>query len=236
MTPLISLIHTTARPRTCEATALHAYKTAKDISRIEHCLTWEKRFFDIPPVSPFPNSFSISTEGTPTDGYNLAAELSTGKILAFWSDDVYPCEGWDEQYLKALQNLQAEAALLVDVVYNDGTGLKIAHDGLSQFPTCTRPLYEYLKTICGGFLNPCYFARFTDAEYTSLVRRRCGFSDMRGRIRLYHREERDKDCTMESTRAKMIREHIRDEVVYFDRARRGFPPGEPHWKPQGKPE
>lgn len=234
MTPLISLVHTTARPGVCDETIRKLLLVTDRPELIQHCLTYEEKFFDgHPPNSPWPNLRVMPTNGTPIDGYNLAAEMSTGKILFFFADDCFPYLHWDSEFIDAFgQKIDEEAALLVDVVFDQGNGLEVAHDGISQFPTCTRPFYEYLKTRCGGFLNHCYFARYSDPEYSQIVKERIGFIDMRRKIRLRHYEERDKECVIEATRRKMMYEHNRDAQIFARRMREGFPPGAAHWMPE----
>jgi hypothetical protein len=226
----LSLIHSTARPQVCENTILKLFSNTDNVGAVEHCLTYEKRFFTEKPKSSFPNQRIRETEGTPVDGYNRAAEMSSGKVLFFFSDDVYPYKHWDTQIISALGDLTKPAALLVRVVAETKEGWLNCHEGLCQFPICTRPYYEQLQQKCGGFLNPCYFARFSDMEFTKLARRDGVLIDAREKIKFYHIEERDIHCVMEATREKMLQEHIRDEVTFFEREKLGFPPNWPAWR------
>lgn len=171
MTPIFSLLHTTARlPDGWKKAAKEWRRTSDKPDLVEYVLTTDdpidflKAFKDM--QFGVPGSFGQyahwgQNKGrrNNVDGWNFAAELATGKVLINVSDDWFPPEHWDTELLRRIPDLGGEYAIDVDNSDNAGD--------LMAFCIVTRPYYERY----GYLLNPEYEGLMSDVEFTDVARR-----------------------------------------------------------------
>jgi len=164
MTPVFSLLHTTARlPDGWKKAAKDWEAKCDRPERVEYILSADvpihpKEIDDC----PFPGNFTFvwnNRRHNNVDGWNIAAETSVGNVLINVSDDWFPPEHWDTELLRRIPDLNCEYAL--DVDNSDGAG------DLMAFCIVTRPYYERY----GYLLNPEYEGLMSDQEFTDVARR-----------------------------------------------------------------
>ena len=168
--PTFSLIHTTARPvepqggglwwRSAHDAWLHECVSPKDV---EYVVTVDKADEDRWPGFPPSSScwgrtiFAVNEKrACPVDGWNKAAEVSSGHFLITVSDDILPCKRWDEAIRKAVPDMTREAVLDVNC------GPK-ALPGFMFFSFLTRVRYEKL----GYVFYPEYLGYKGDDDFTA---------------------------------------------------------------------
>ena len=92
------------------------------------------------------------------DGWNTAAEHSSGQFLITVSDDYRPCSHWDTELLKVIPHLEGEYVLDVDNQDN-------SHP-LLPFSFLTRRYYQKL----GYLFYPEFFGMMADNDFTDVAR------------------------------------------------------------------
>lgn len=149
----ISLIHPSrGRPEKAASTYAHWMDHAKCPELIEHILSLD---FDDPRRHEYKRQDKITIDHNTcvVEATNQAAQISTGDILIYLSDDFKCPMDWD---LEIRERININIAQLLKV-----------HDGLQKFeadvltiPIMTRQLYERL----GYFFHPKYKSMWVDCD------------------------------------------------------------------------
>lgn len=166
--PIFSLCHTTARPDGWQNAASAWLKKCVNPEKVEYILSVDEgtefSCFDLPTFGT--NRVVVNNKRRcSVDGWNTAAQASTGRFLINVADDLMPCERWDEELLRAIPNLRQDVVLDIDT---GGT------PGLLPFSFLSR---KYLNKLTdrygyeGGFFYPGYRGMYCDTEFTDLARR-----------------------------------------------------------------
>jgi len=169
--PLFSLLYTSARPEAV-AKCIQAWDSRAALNQREWIFAWD---FDKPEMAeaisaiadPQLNGgkqtkiFTISNHGKPNCvcGWNLAAKISSGKVLIVISDDFAPPNEWDVRLVNFMGGkwMDQERVLLL----NDGYLSDIC-----TLPVITRKRYEAL----GYVFFPGYESQFCDTDLTAQAR------------------------------------------------------------------
>jgi hypothetical protein len=91
------------------------------------------------------------------DATNHAAACSVGRVLVVISDDIYPCNGWDQE-LKKIGHLWSDKECVVRV----RTGGTADQRGLMAVQILNRRRYERL----GYLFHPSYISMYADDDYS----------------------------------------------------------------------
>jgi glycosyltransferase involved in cell wall biosynthesis len=167
--PIFSLCHTTARLDGWQKAASAWYRKCSEPERVEYILSVDEGT-DLSSLAELP-SFGKTRVVVNTkrrcsvDGWNRAAQASTGRFLINVADDIMPCEHWDSELLRAIPNLKQDVVLDID------TG---GAPGLLPFSFLSRKYIEKLTDRYGyegGFFYPGYRGMYCDTEFTDLARR-----------------------------------------------------------------
>lgn len=153
-----SLCHTTARiPDGWQRAYDQWMSTAKNPESIEYILSTDDHTkIDRPITQHVVNTGRRSS----TDGWNVAAAASRGKLIVSIADDYFPdFEHWDEAILKEIPDLDGEYVLQVD-------NMDRAYP-LMAFCFMTRPYYERY----GYMFYPEYQGMMADWDFTSVAYR-----------------------------------------------------------------
>ena len=167
--PVFSLCHTTARTPDGWRKAANAWLAKCDHpENVEYVLSVDAGVEVGPLLQDFPEFGRIrvvvnSKRKCSVDGWNRAAQASTGQFLITIADDILPCEHWDTEILKIV-DLKEDVVLDVD----SGAGT----DPLITFVFATRPFILKLCQKYGyeGFFYPEYTGVYCDTEFTELAR------------------------------------------------------------------
>ncbi|HVN79667.1 MAG TPA: hypothetical protein VMW38_11770 [Terriglobia bacterium] len=224
--PMISLLHATAQPGTCEETARRWFERAyhSHAFPIEHVMACEYVSFPKCPHSPFiTNQVLIVSGGSPVSGWNSAAEFSKGKILVMMADDLYPSEHWDREIMDAIPDPEAAAVLWVTTLDDHGKDL---WPDIITHPVVTR---AYLNRY-GYFLHPAYYARFSDLEFSDKAKQDGVVIDRRGKI-IWRHEDHQVPGNWHPTTSRINALHGMDNQTYIKRQAAGFPKEWAVWRP-----
>ena len=221
---MISLLHTTARPGICEATAKIWHDRADDPKNVEHVMTYEHRFFEVCPHSRFRKSLvSFSCGDSVVTGWNLAASLAVkigrSGVFVCVSDDLYPPEHWDTIFAEAIGDISKEAVLWVGNYCETEKGRLQLHWDLICHPVLTKAYWQRY----GYLFHPAYFARFSDMEFTEVALRDGVVIDSRRQISFNHQDHHGPQYVREETSARINDMHEVDEKVFLARKAAGFP-------------
>jgi hypothetical protein len=178
--PIFSILHTSVRPDKWEEIYRAWLDNAHDPDSVEYVLVCDHDwgFEELP-------NFVNERYGTGldkatwargprhcyVDGVNLAANVSTGKILVVNADDQYPCKGWDKELLKVLtpagQPELLDAVVAGDFIVLPSTGTKDEHiRKIAVMPIVSRTRYQKL----GHVLFPLYESMFADNDFLAHAR------------------------------------------------------------------
>lgn len=177
--PLFSILHTSARPEKWREIYDAWIKAAVNPDQVEYVLCVDERWgfepYTMGPIPPFGTRNTVdrmcwnTSRRCYVDGVNTAAKASTGRILIVNADDQYPCEGWDEELLKAIadsrfvkfREIQSEFVIEVS------TGTPQEHErGILVMPILSRARYERL----GYVFYPEYESMYADNEFCEHAR------------------------------------------------------------------
>ena len=200
------------------------FMRADNSAAVEYVLTYCEAKVSRYPSQPqgcyFRSRRYQDTVGSPVQGWNLAAELSTGDILMMIADDYYPPVGWDSSVRRELQDPWREAVLWVRNLIHKGDGSTDRFDdGNMCHPIFTRSYYRRY----GYFLHPAYYARASDNEFTEKAVRDGVIIDARERLAFFHEAE-------EANR-NIIDRHPRDAETWQARKKAGYPEDWKPWQP-----
>ena len=221
---MISLLHATAQPETCEETAFKWFERADYPSYVEHVIAYEHDAFTTPPNTKFLYNRIEPTFGkSPVSGWNRAAEIAYGKIMVMMADDLYPCDHWDSQIVEAIPDENVEAVLWVTML--DDSGKDLWPDIITH-PVVTK---AYLDRY-GYFLHPAYCARFSDLEFSDKTKQDGVVVDRRGKIVWRHEDHQIPGKWHPST-DRINQLHAHDNETYVKRQAAGFPKEWQAWRP-----
>ena len=174
MTPLFSILHSSARPEKWREIYDAWIKAAVNPEQVEYVLCVDERWgfvkpfagLEHPDTTPVHSGFRLvwnTSRRCYVDGVNTAAKASTGRILIVNADDQYPCEGWDAQLLSAVHDHKApDDWTAAEFVIEVSTGTPQEHDrGILPMPILSRARYERL----GYALYPEYESMWADNDF-----------------------------------------------------------------------
>lgn len=162
--PTFSLIHTTARLpdgwRAAHDAWLDQCVHPKDVEYVVTVDACDRdKWPGFPPNAGYWGKTVLSVNekrSCPVDGWNRAAEVSTGKFLITVADDCRPCKRWDEEISKVVPDMSKQVVL--DVNY----GAK-AVPGFLFLSFLTRARYEHM----GYVFYPEYWGYKGDDDFTA---------------------------------------------------------------------
>lgn len=174
MTPLFSILHTSARPHAWRAVYDDWMSKCVDPSRVEYVLCIDERWgFSLNPDdydTPLNNILLVQNtmRRCYVDGVNIAAKASTGSILIVNADDQFAADGWDESLLHFAQTSgssmwkRASEWLNFSFVIEVSTGTPNEHErGIMVMPILSRARYEQQ----GWVLFVGYESMFADNDF-----------------------------------------------------------------------
>lgn len=154
----ISLIHPSrGRPEKAASTYSYWMARAKHPDQIEHILSLD---FDDPRRHEYKRQDKITIDHNTcvVEATNQAAQIATGDILIYLSDDFKCPDGWDLAIMEYLTVLQRSNEIPWLLKVNDG--LQKFHVDVLTIPIMNRALYRRL----GYFWNPLYKSMFVDQD------------------------------------------------------------------------
>ena len=170
-TPIFSLCHPTARAPGGWVEACAAWRKACAVpSRCEYILSIHRRFEELgyEPAKgiSFPGLYLntvkalqmfwadsgmvIVNTGDPTmtNNANVGGIASSGRVLVDVNDDLFPCEGWDEKLLEAIERAGGlDRDFVVKVSHGD------YHPELITHPILSRSYYQKIGPVDSGYLG-----------------------------------------------------------------------------------
>jgi len=155
--PDFSLVHPSARPKEWAATRDRWIKAASPIADFEYVVCFDAGT-DVTPEQAAParlvwNHWTKCS----VDATNVAAQCAIGKVLVVISDDIYPCDDWDQQ-LKNIPQLWSGEPCVVRV----STGCATDEGGLLTVQILNRERYEQV----GYLFHPSYVSMWADDDFT----------------------------------------------------------------------
>jgi hypothetical protein len=170
--PTFSLCHTTARlPDGWKKAAQAFFDKCDHPENVEYILSIDQGS-EVPPSGTLPKFGEAAVvvnygRKCTVDGWNTAANSSNGQFLMNVADDLFPCEHWDTELLRALPN--EDSALYHEYAVEVSTG---GDSDLMPFSMLTRALMNRLRKDFGydGFFFPEYVSVYSDTEFTQLAR------------------------------------------------------------------
>lgn len=153
-TPTISLIHPSrGRPQKAKETYEYWMQNASGTINIEHILSLD---FSDPSKSDYHRFDKMTTDHNDcvVEATNQAAQIATGDILIYLSDDFKCPKDWDLLIVEKFKDVQEPMLLKVDDV------LQRFEADVLTIPIMNRELYKRL----GYFWNPLYKSMFVDQD------------------------------------------------------------------------
>ncbi len=177
MTPMFSIVHTSARPDQWRGTYEAWRAAATDAGSFEYILVCDKRwgFTELPEV---PSGRAVWNTGRRcyVDGVNVGAAYATGDMLIVNADDLFPCEEWDLRLAEVLADSGKE---VVEV----STETPTEHErAIMVLPILTRARYDRL----GYLLYPEYESMYSDNDFYEMARNENQIADARNLV-FHHR-------------------------------------------------
>lgn len=226
MEPIISLCHATRRlPNGWRHAAWTWFDKCVHKDQVEYILCldecdWEQR----PSSWKFGECFEKFTVVKNTgrrcavDAWNTTAQAARGKFLITVSDDWIPLiDGWDEEIIKTVPNLDGEFVL--DVDNSDNSAF------IMPFSLLTAAYLKRLISDHGyaGFFHPDYFGMQADSDY-SFCAHQDGVVIKAKHLRFYHDNPERGDCEWDDTYLWQRREEAQEtgKAVLERRIREGF--------------
>jgi hypothetical protein len=169
-----SICHTTARPKGWQEShkAWIAAHTGKGIagagwSDLEYILCMDRRWGFTLKDATAARKLDIKVVWNTgrkcmVDGYSYAAAASTGAVLILNSDDMFPCDRWDE----ALFDPYCSAGKRLDYVFQVSSDTHADERGLMVLQILSRGRYERL----GYALYPEYESMYADDDFSEHAR------------------------------------------------------------------
>lgn len=215
--PMISLIHTTARPDIWFETCKKWYDWCDNPDDVEYCLCNEpgKGLYNLHHL-PWFNHRIIANQGRPclVDGWNTAAAISTGTLMVGIADDLVPTgPHWDTQLLDAVpQEVRDREAFIWPSTSSPSDSELCIH------PILTRSYYERF----GYWFYPEYWAPFADNENWDVANLLGAVFDIRDKLNFDHQHPVYKKRDDDAVYTKNLSRWDADRALYFKRKQNGF--------------
>ena len=168
--PMFSILHTSARPDKWRAVYDDWMSKAVHPEDAEYVLCVDPRWgFELDPEkysTPLDNVHVVvnNLRRCYVDGVNIAAKVSTGRVLIVNADDQFACQNWDEELLREFEHLYPNT---IDFVIEVSTGTPDEHArGIMVMPILSRARYEQQ----GFVFYPEYESMFADNDFCQSAR------------------------------------------------------------------
>lgn len=141
-------------------TAWEWYRTARNKGDIEHIVCFDFGRFFVSQSGWTQSTRIVWNYGLwcSVDATNMAAATALGDVLVVISDDIKPCDRWDEELDKISQLHKLTEPTVVRVA----TGGPADKRGLMAIQILNRARFEQL----GYLFHPSYLSMFADDEYS----------------------------------------------------------------------
>ena len=207
----ISLLHATrGRPAQAWRQRMDWLRLASDPDSIEHIFAVDSDD-DESHMLCMAKSVIVAASSGPVAAWNLAAQVSKGKVLVQMSDDFEAFPGWDKAILDAIGDTSASSVLAVSDGYRK--------DKLLCMAILTRKRYEDQ----GHLFHPEFFSMYSDDWFTDCAYRDNVVIDARKTIMFEHHHPAFTDAEMDETyaRSNSDENYTRGKAI-FERLKTGI--------------